>query len=164
MKRYALVAFGQGRGEISGLFTELHHKGCTIDSCLLTSFGPGFAATLLVLGRKSSISSAVKALKDTLLLRMVPVDDNGPARPGNLQITLYGPNMPQTLMLVSEIICSEKGEITEIESRSVGSASVLAVQAYIPGKITQVRTRLRKLSDDLGLKSSIEKIRPEDLI
>lgn len=164
MKKYALVAFGPGRSDIGVLFTNLYHKGCIVDSCLLTSFGPGFAATVLVLGQKNSVSSVVKALKSTLLLRMVPVEGESPALPGNLQITLYGPNRPQTLMLIADIIGSEKGEITEIESRSIGSSSVLALQAYIPGSITHARSRIRALSKELGLKSSIEKIRPEDLV
>lgn len=164
MKRYAIVAFGPGRGEINVLFTNLYHKGCTVDSCLLTSFGPGFAATALVLGQKTSVSSVVKALRGTLLVRMVPVEGESPALPGNLQITLYGPNRPQTLMLITDLIGSEKGEITEIESRSIGSASVIALQAYIPGSITHARSRIRALSKDLGLKSSIERIRPEDII
>lgn len=164
MKRYALVAFGPGRSEIGVLFRSLNENGCIVDSCLLTSTGNGFSAAILVLGGKSSVSKTVKALKDRLVIKASPVKKNGTALPGNLQITLYGPNRPETIMLLSMIISSEKGEITEIESKSIGVMSVVALQAWYPGKTAIIRARLKELSKKLGLKASIEKIRTEDLL
>lgn len=164
MKRYAVVAFGPGRAEIRGLFTLLHEKGCTVDSCLLTSFGSGFAASMLILGQKEAISNVVNTLKDTILIKATNIEGQSTAVHGNLQMTLYGPNRPETLRLVSEMISSECGEITEIESKSLGSMSVLAIQARCPGKIASIRAQLNAISKKLGLKSSVERIRPEDLL
>lgn len=164
MKRYAIVAFGPGRGEIGDLFRSLNENGCTVDSCLLTSTGNGFCATILVFGKKSSVSKTVSSLKDRLVIKASPVEKDGPALPGNLQITLYGPNRPETISLLSIIISSEKGEVTEIESKSIGDMSVVALQAWYPGKTSIIRARLKELSNKLGLKASIEKIRTEDLL
>lgn len=164
MKRYALVAFGPGRGEIGELFRSLNENGCTVDSCLLTSTGNGFSAAILVLGGKSSVSKTVKDLKNRLVIKASPVEKDGPALPGNLQITMYGPNRPETIALLSLIISSEKGEVTEIESKSIGDMSVVAMQAWYPGKTAIIRASLKELSKKLGLKSSIERIRTEDLL
>lgn len=164
MKRYALVAFGPGRAEVRVLFTLLHEKGCTVDSCLLTSFGPGFAATMLIFGQKEAISSVVSSLKGSILINAKHIEHDGPAIPGNLQITLCGPNRPETLRMVAEMVSSGGGEITEIESKSIGNMAVLAVQAKCPGKIASIRAQLNAISKKLGLKSSIERIRPEDLL
>jgi glycine cleavage system regulatory protein len=164
MKRHALAAFGSGRGEVAELFASLRENGCTVDSCLLTSFGKGFAATMLVDGKKAAVSKAVKSLKDRFVIKASPVEQYGPALPGNLQITLYGPNRPETLPLLSGIINSEGAEITEIESKSIGAMSVVAMQAWCPGKTSVIRARLKDLSKKLGLKASIEKISPEDLV
>lgn len=164
MKRYALVAFGPGRSEIGVLFRSLNENGCIVDSCLLTSTGKGFSAAILVLGKKSSVSKTVKAFKDRLVIKASPVEKNGPALPGNLQITLYGPNRPETITLLSMIISSERGEITEIECKSIGVMSVVALQAWCPGKTAIIRASLKELSKKLGIKASIEKIRTEDLL
>jgi glycine cleavage system regulatory protein len=164
MKRFALVAFGPGRGEIGELFNSLFKNGCTIDSCLLTSTGNGFSAAIMVLGWKSSVSKAVSSLKNRLVIKASPVEKDGQALPGNLQITLYGPNRPETISLLSNLIASEDGEITEIESRSVGDMSVVALQACCPGRPSGIRARLMKLSKKLGLKASFERIKPEDLL
>lgn len=165
MKRYAVVAFGPGRAEVRVLFALLHEKGCAVDSCLLTSFGPGFAATMLILSRKEAVSSLLSSLKGSnILIKATHVEDEEPAIPGNLQITLHGPNRPETLSMVSEMVCSRGGEITEIESKSIGNMSVLAVQARCPGKIASIRAGLNAISKKLGLKSSVERIRPEDIL
>ncbi|MBI2399696.1 MAG: hypothetical protein HYV23_01300 [Deltaproteobacteria bacterium] len=164
MKRYALVAFGPGRGEIGQLFRSLNENGCAVDSCLLTSTGNGFSAAILVLGKKSSVSKAVSSLKDRLVIKASPVEKDGTALPGNLQITLYGPNRPETISLLSGIISLGGGEVTEIESKSIGDMSVVALQAWYPGKTAIIRERLKELSNKLGLKASIERIRTEDLL
>ena len=164
MKRYALVAFGPGRAEIGALFQSLSENGCTVDSCLLTSTGNGFCAGILVLGFKSSVSKTVRSLKDRLFIKASPAQPDGTPLPGNLQITMYGPNRPETISLLSEIISSEQGEVTEIESKSIGDMSVVALQAWCPGKTAAINSRLKKLSKKLGLKASLEKIRPEDLL
>ena len=164
MKRYALVAFGPGRAEIGALFQSLSENGCTVDSCLLTSTGNGFSAAILVLGGKNSVSKTIKDLKNRLVIKASPVEKDGPALPGNLQITMYGPNRPETIALLSLIISSEKGEVTEIESKSIGDMSVVAMQAWYPGKTAIIRASLKELSKKLGLKSSIERIRTEDLL
>lgn len=164
MKRYALVAFGSRRSEAGPLFSALLENGCAIDSCLLTSFGPGFAATMLVYGKKAAVSGAVRSLRSALVIFASPVAEDGDAVPGNLQITLCGPNRPETLALLSGMISEEKGEVTEIESKSIGTMSVVAVLAWCPGKISSIRARLKALANELGLKSSVERIKPEDLI
>lgn len=164
MKRYALVAFGPGRREIGELFQSLRENGCIIDSCLLTSSGKGFSAAILVLCKKNSVSKTVRALKDRLVIKASAVEQDGPALPGNLQITLYGPNRTETISLLSGIISSENGEVTEIESKSIGDMSVIALQALCHGKTGAINTRVKKLSKELGLKVYIEKIRPEDLL
>lgn len=164
MKRYALVAFGPGRAEIGELFRSLNENGCTVDSCLLTSTGNGFSAAILVLAERSSVSKTVSSLKDRLVIKASPVENDGTALPGNLQITLYGPNRPETITLLSMIISSEKGEVTEIESKSIGDMSVVSLQAWYPGKTAIIRARLKELSNKLGLKATIEKISTEDLL
>lgn len=164
MKRYALVAFGPGRGDIRELLHSLHENGCTVDSCLLTSTGKGFSAAILVFGKKNGVSKTVSSLKDRLVIKASLIEKDGTALPGNFQITLYGPSRPETLSLLSAMITSQDGEITEIESRSVGDMSVVALQAWCPGKASIIRSQVMQLSKKLGLKASIERIRPEDLL
>ncbi len=164
MKRYALVAFGPGRGEVGELFSSLHLNGCRVDSCLLTSTGNGFSAAILVLGAQGAVHKAVVALKDRLVIMASPVVLAGDALPGNLQITLYGPNRPETISLLSSMIESRDGEVTEIESRSMGEMSVIAMQAWCPEKASAIRSHIMKLVKKLGLKATIEKISPEDLL
>lgn len=163
MKRYALVAFGPGRGDVGALFSSLHENGCKVDSCLLTSTGSGFSAAILVLGARSAVLKTVGSLKGRLVIKASPVEAAGLAMPGNLQITLYGPNRPETISLLSAMIEAQKGEVTEIESRSVGQMSVVALQAWCPGRVSAIRSSLMKLSRKLGLKSSLERIR-QDLL
>jgi len=164
MKRYALVAFGPGREDVGVLFSSLHENGCKVDSCLLTSTGKGFSAAILVFGQRSGVLRTVASLKGRLLIKASPAEGTGQAMPGNLQITLYGPNRPETISLLSAVIASQDGEVTEIESRSVGDMSVVALQAWCPGRASAIRSRLMKLSRELGLKASIEKISPENLL
>lgn len=139
-------------------------NGCKVDSCLLTSIGSGFSAAITVSGNRSSITRTIGSLKDRLVIKASPIEGAGHALPGNLQITLYGPNRPETISLLSAMIESQGGEVTEIESRSVGDMSVIALQAWCPGKASVIRSRLMSLSKKLGVKASIEKISPEDLL
>jgi len=163
MKRYALAAFGPERAWVRALFTALHENGCAVDSCLLTSVGPGFAAALLVEGKKTAVSAAVRSLEGRLLVKAAPVDEKEhPIRP-NLQITAYGPSRPETIRLLSELIDSVNGEITDIESKTIGSASIFSIQARCPGSLSSIRARMNALSKKLSLKHSVERIRPEDL-
>jgi glycine cleavage system regulatory protein len=159
MKRYALVACGPEREKIREIFDALNENGCEVDSCLLTSFGNGFAAALLVLGKAGAVSKTLKAFKGSLvIIKSRHAATDCPALPGNIQITLYGPKKPETLQLLSNMMSSEGAEITEIESKSLGEMSVIALQAWCPGKTTAIRARLKELSKKLGLKASFEKI------
>lgn len=162
MKRYAIAACGAERTKIDSLFGALHERGCEVHSCLLTSFGPGFAATLLVRGRKAAVLDAARSLKGRMLVNTAPADEcGGEAPPANMQITVYGPARPETLSMLSDIIAAEDGQITEIESRTAGANAVVVVQALCPGRIGKVRGRLKALSRELGLSHLVERIDPE---
>ena len=159
MKRYALVACGPEREKISEIFDALSENGCEVDSCLLTSFGNGFAAAVLVHGKDRAVSKTVRAFKGSLvMIKSGHTATDRPALPGNIQITLYGPKRPETLRLLSNMVSAEGAGITEIESKSLGGMSVIALQAWCPGKTNAIRARLKELSKKLGLKASFEKI------
>ncbi|MCC6501606.1 MAG: hypothetical protein IT362_00540 [Deltaproteobacteria bacterium] len=161
MKRYALVAFGPERGVIREIFASLSENGCAVDSCLLTSFGKGFAATILVLGRRTGLSKTMKEFKgSSVMIKSGQITEADTGAPGNIQITLYGAGRPDTLRLLSEMVSSEGAEITEIESKSLGAMSVVALQAWCPGNTASIRAGLKKLSRRLGLKASFEKLTP----
>ena len=163
MKRYALVACGPEREKISEIFDALCENGCEVYSCLLTSFGNGFAAAVLVHGKAGAVSKTLREFKGSLvMIKSAQTGSDCPALPGNIQITLYGPKRPETLRLLTNVISSEGAEITEIESKSLGEMSVIALQAWCPGKTSAIRARLKELSKKLGLKASFEKISPLD--
>lgn len=169
MKRYALLATGPKKYALPALYGSLMESGCRVGDSLLISFGSDFAAAIEVLGAdRKSVSGAVKRLKGTLVTRLSVLEKTESPPFSNIIITMHGPNRPEALYRLTELLEAAKAEITGMETKAAGEGGLLAiaVEAYCPTRTGQrtLKGRIGALARSLRIIATVRTIKPEDLI
>lgn len=134
--------------------------GCLVGDSIVSSFDGYFAAVLEVLGKdRRTFVEAVNRVTGILTVKSRELEIEKGRDFGNVHIILHGPNRPDALYRLSQLLEGSGAPITCMESKtdSGGMLFALTIEAYCPSRSAQkkLKGRIRSLSRKLGVESSV---------
>ncbi len=143
MPSFALAAIGKDRpGIVAAVSSVLFKQGCNVEDSSMSLLRGNFAVMLVFSAPDDAsvdtLTSALKPACDPLgvTFSVLEVDDSARTPNPTHVITVYGSDKPGILDGVARVVSQAGGNITNLDSRLVGSAQpiyVLTIEAELTG-------------------------------
>ena len=161
MPSFALAAIGRDRpGIVAAVAKVLYEHGCNVEDSSMTLLRGNFSIMLIL---ESPEATTAASLSDTLrpaceqmglLYSVLDVEDTADTPHSSHVLTVYGADKPGILFQVTEVLADEGVNITDLNSRLVGTDEpvyALMLELAVPGSAQELLRRLVDVAATVGV-------------
>jgi glycine cleavage system transcriptional repressor len=171
MTSLAITVVGHDRpGIIAQAAEVLSQCGMNLEDSSMTLLRGHFAMTLICAGEADAdqIEAALHPLVNGSLdvtVREVPEEPDQPPLGSTYLVTVHGADRLGIVARLASVIAQAGGNITDLTTRLSGTLYVLLAEVDLPrsADIAALQTRLREVSAELGVDTSMRPIENDEL-
>ena len=161
MPSFALAAIGRDRpGIVAAVAKVLYAQGCNVEDSQMTLLRGNFSIMLVLESPEgttaASLSEALRPACEPLGLTysVLDVEDTAVTPHASHVLTVYGADKPGILYQVAQALADDNVNITDVNSRLVGSDEpvyALMLELTVPGDVAKTEARLTEIAATLGV-------------
>jgi glycine cleavage system transcriptional repressor len=170
MPSYALAAIGRDRpGIVAALAEVLFELGCNVEDSSMALLRGNFAVMVTFSAPDATTSEVIgEALEPAcasleLTCSVLPIEDRPGMPEPTHRLTVYGSDRPGILYRVCEALAAASVNITDLESRLVGTdeevyAMMLELAMPSGAEVSSIEERLRAIATEVGVDLTLRAI------
>jgi glycine cleavage system transcriptional repressor len=175
MPSFALAAIGRDRpGIVAAVAKVLFEQGCNVEDSSMTLLRGNFSIMLVLASPDGTTASSLRTALEPaceemgLTYAVLDVQDTADVPHPSHVLTVYGADRPGILFSVSELLASTGVNITDLNSRLVGTDTpvyALMLELAVPSSVDveDLESRLSDTARNIGVDVTL-RIREDDVL